>query len=384
MTEANVGGYSLKQSAAHRLCGVELQLDSETAQMLGNAELAVRSLNRKQASALKERAFSDACMHIESIANIKMTGKQASVRNIFRDAVTQPQKVDHKGERKKSESLRNTDALLTACSLGNSPIRRCSFEYIHQHLLTGTTRDSFKGLLRESDKQVGGSRYHSFGDPYLTPAPDDIPDLLTDLAAFCDRSSLPAIAQTALAHVQFIAIHPFERANGKTARAIIQLVLQHRGLITKTIAPLSLSMVITSHDYQKGVMDTMQTLLADNPNPKVINTWLRYFSTCCTRAVDEADTFEQKTTALQTGWLTHLGARSDSATTLLVQALPGIPVFTATSAAAYLDRSFKRTTSAIDELVAAGIVVQITEGKRNRVFECPNILDTYANIKGFQ
>ncbi|MEG2933802.1 MAG: hypothetical protein RR842_09500, partial [Gordonibacter sp.] len=100
--------------------------------------------------------------------------------------------------------------------------------------------------------------------------------------------------------------------------------------------------------------------------------------------VDEALTFEQSVSSLQAAWLAHLGARSDSATTLLVQALPGIPVFTATSAAAYLDRSFKRTTSAIGELVAAGIVVQITEGKRNRVFECPDVLDTYANIKGFQ
>ncbi|MEG0990586.1 MAG: hypothetical protein RSN88_06965, partial [Gordonibacter sp.] len=45
-------------------------------------------------------------------------------------------------------------------------------------------------------------------------------------------------------------------------------------------------------------MDTMQTLLADSPNPKAINTWLRYFSTCCTRAVDEADAFEQKRTAI--------------------------------------------------------------------------------------
>ncbi|MBX9034658.1 Fic family protein [Gordonibacter massiliensis (ex Traore et al. 2017)] len=375
---------SSQHGTVRPLSRIELQLDNETARMLGDAELAVRSLDRHRDDALAEQAFADACLHIESIANIKMTGKQASTQHVFRTAVMQPQQKDSKGEQAKSESLRNTDALLTACELGKGRIRRDTFGEIHRHLLTGTTRESFRGQLRANAKQVGGSRYHSFGSPYRTPDPADIPPLLGDLAVFCDHAELPAVAQAALAHVQFIAIHPFERANGKTARAIIQLVFQHRGLITKAIAPLSLSMVISSHDYQKGVVSTMQNLLADRPDPQELNAWLRYFCTCCTRAVDEAVAFERKAAALQETWLSHLGTRSDSATTLLVRALPGIPVFTAASAAAYIDRSFKRATSAVDELMEAGVIAQITEGKRNRVFECPGIVDAYAGITGFQ
>ncbi len=382
--------YKSEEGSSHRrntvlpLSRIELQLDNETARMLGDAELAVRSLDRRRESVLEEQAFVDACLHIESIANIKMTGKQASAQQVFRASIMQPQQQSGEGEQERSESLRNTDALLTARDLGSGPIRQGTFGEIHRRLLAGTTRDLFKGLLRTNVKQVGGSRYHSFGSPYQTPDPDAIPALLVDLAAFCDRVELPAVAQAALAHVQFIAIHPFERANGKTARAIIPMVFRHRGLIANAIAPLSLSMVVSSHDYQKGVMSTMQNLLEDNPDQQELNFWLRYFCTCCTRAVEEAASFEQKADTLQSAWLAQLGTRSDSATTLLVHALPGIPVFTAASAATYIDRSFKRATSAIDELVTAGVIKQITEGKRNRVFECPAIVDAYAHITGFQ
>lgn len=384
MTHETTGAPSRQTGIVHPLSRIQLQLDNETARQLGDAELAVRSLARQDEDALETQVFADVCLHIESIANIKMTGKQTSARQVFRAAVKQHQQQSSKDDLTKTESLRNTDALLAACSLGAGPIRQNTFGDIHRHLLNGTTRDSFKGQLRTSARQVGGGRYHSFGSPYTTPDPADIPVLLSDLAAFCDRAELPAIAQAALAHVQFIAIHPFERANGKTARAIIQLVFQHRGLISKAIAPLSLSMVISSHDYQKGVMATMQNLAEHEPNPQELNAWLRYFCTCCTRAVEEATAFDAKAASLRSAWLAQAGTRSDSATTLLIQALPSIPVFTAASAAAYIDRSFKRTTSAIDELMAVGVIEQITEGKRNRVFECPGIIDAYAHIPSFQ
>lgn len=384
MIRGSADASSNRDRFVYPLSRIELQLDNETARMLNDAELSIRTLNRPRENPLIDKAFCDACLHIESIADIKMTGKQISARQIFRTAVRQPQQKKGDGEQARTESLRNSDALLTACLLGDGPIRRDTFGEIHRHLLTGTTRDSFKGMLRTNDRQVGGSRYHSFGSPYHMPSPTDVPALLSDLASFCDGVELPAIAQAALAHVQFIAIHPFERANGKTARAVIQLVLQHRGLISKSIAPLSLPMVISSHDYQKGVMATMQNLLEDVPDPNELNSWLRYFCTCCTRAVDESSTFERKVSSLQTAWLSQLGTRSDSATTLLVHALPGIPTFTVATAAAYIDRSFKRATSAVDELVAAGVIDQITEGKRNRVFECPGIVEAYAHITGFQ
>lgn len=352
--------------------------------MVGEAELAVRSFDHAFDSPLQAKAFVDACLHIESIATVKMNGRQSSARRMLRDAVIRPQRIDSRGREAKSESLRSDDALLTAGDLGSKTVTVETFCEINRQLLTGTTRESYCGLIRTDFQQVGGSRYHSFDAPCRRADPVSIPRALHDLAAYCDRTASPAVVQAALAHTQLLAIHPFVRANGKTARAVIQLVFRRRRLVGPVVVPLSLAMAVSIHDYQHGVSVARESLLSEKPSSEDLNPWLRYFCTCCTQAAQETSAFEARTSALQSTWLTQLGTRSDSAATLLVHALPGIPVFTVASAAAYLDRSFKRAASAVDELAAAGIIVQITEGKRNRVFECPGIVDAYADIRGFQ
>ena len=42
---------------------------------------------------------------------------------------------------------------------------------------------------------------------------------LSDLSAFCARDDLPAVAQAAVAHVQFETIHPYFDGNGRVGRA---------------------------------------------------------------------------------------------------------------------------------------------------------------------
>jgi Fic family protein len=59
--------------------------------------------------------------------------------------------------------------------------------------------------------------------------PGQVPDLLADLCSFCNDESLPAVAQTALAHAQFETIHPFADGKGRTGRGLIHLVLRRRG-----------------------------------------------------------------------------------------------------------------------------------------------------------
>ena len=362
---------------------LDLKLDSATARAINESETAIRSLSRLSAEHPHGRSFADACLHIESIANIKMTGKQAGIRQLFRKPFEGSAASRDKEPR--LETLRNADASLAALRLGESPfVTSETFFEIHRQLLTGTTRDLHKGLLRAEKDPVGGSRYHVFGAPYHVAEPENIPALLSGLAQFCDDRTMPAIAQAALAHVQFITIHPFERANGKTARAIIPLVLRRRGLIEDIVPPLSLAFSISSHDYQRGIIATMALLQQDRPQAELLNPWLLYFSQCCTRAVKEAEALWTRYCDLKAQWLAKLNARPDSAASLVVNSVLGMPVFTVASAAAYIDRSFKRVAAATDDLMEAGVIRQITPGKRNRVFECDAVLDLYEHIPGFQ
>lgn len=82
------------------------------------------------------------------------------------------------------------------------------------------------------------------------------------------------------------------------------------------------------------------------------------------------------------GWLTELGPiRSDSTTRLILDALPASPTFSIGYVASRLGRSFSSVSSAVDMLEAAGIVEQVTEGRRNRIFEAPDALELFDWIE---
>ena len=68
----------------------------------------------------------------------------------------------------------------------------------------------------------------------------------------------------------------------------------------------------------------------------------------------------------------------DSALRLLVDALPEAPVLTTSVAADLIGRSLRATTQAMDQLVRAGILVQITVGRRNRAFEAPELIEAFT------
>ena len=102
----------------------------------------------------------------------------------------------------------------------------------------------------------------------------------------------------------------------------------------------------------------------------------------CRRAAEDAARFEEQLRALQDSWRERLGAvRRGSAADLLVRALPGAPLLTANTASDLIGRSFQATSTAIDRLVGAGILTQVTLGRRNRAFEAPELITAFTTLE---
>lgn len=361
---------------------VNLALDSMTSSLLNEAETAIRHMQDIPEDPLSALVLSDICMNVEAVACTKMNGKQTNVQDIFR--VLAHERLGDADADTRQETLRISDALRCALACGRSAIEPKTFIDIHRRLLTGTTRESYRGFLRSDNAPVGASRYHAFGKPYVTADASSIPMLLDDLASFCNMSSIPVVAQAALAHIQLMAIRPFARANGKTAFSVIQLVFSHRGVTVDDVIPVSLPIIVSPHDFQTGSTQALLTCMSEIPSSDILNAWLRCFAQACIHAAEQVTALVSQLDMLQQEWRRQLNVRSDSASSLLVSALPAMPVFTVNSMSAYLDRSFKRVSTATEELVAAGIIEQITPGKRNRVFECSAVVETFARIPGFQ
>ncbi|MFC9665331.1 hypothetical protein ACFVJ5_34320 [Nocardia sp. NPDC127606] len=73
--------------------------------------------------------------------------------------------------------------------------------------------------------------------------------------------------------------------------------------------------------------------------------------------------------------------RADSAAALLLPHLVGAPIVTAATAAALVERSFPAANTAIERLVDAGILRQLTVGRRNRAFEAPEVFEAFGALE---
>jgi hypothetical protein len=65
----------------------------------------------------------------------------------------------------------------------------------------------------------------------------------------------------------------------------------------------------------------------------------------------------------------------------LIRALPGSPVITVNGGAELIGRTYQATNQAIDRLVEAKILRQVTVGRRNRAFEAPELIKTFTDLE---
>jgi Fic family protein len=254
---------------------------------------------------------------------------------------------------------------------------------IHRRLLTGTRLEPHGGNFRQVQNWIGGSEYNPCAAEYVPPPPEFVADLIDDLCVFCNTDDLPAVVQAAIAHAQFETIHPFVDGNGRTGRAIIHLILRRRGLALRVLPPVSLVLATLARDYVNGLTDFRYVGSSSSREAtEGVNTWVATFAGACTRSVTDATTFESRAASLEARWRERLGAvRANSATDLLLRRLPGVPVLTAESAARSIGRTFKPANDAIQRLVEAGIMRQITIGRRNRAYEAPDIIEAFTDLE---
>jgi Fic family protein len=95
---------------------------------------------------------------------------------------------------------------------------------VHRRVLDGQSPLLTPGEYRNGENRVGGAPGEIV---FTTPPSGDVPELMRALSGWLighASSESPPVA-AALAHLEFVAIHPFNDGNGRTARAISRLLL---------------------------------------------------------------------------------------------------------------------------------------------------------------
>ena len=118
---------------------------------------------------------------------------------------------------------------------------------IHRRVLGGQGGLLTPGEYRRGENRVGGTDGEVI---FATPPSGDVPELMRSFTAWLgDHADVPAPVLAALAHLELVAIHPFNDGNGRTARAISRLLLARGGYALDGLVSLDAYLDTRRSDY---------------------------------------------------------------------------------------------------------------------------------------
>jgi len=366
------------------LVGRRITLDGDVAADVADAEAAIARLNAGATTLVDTEALARLLLRAESVASSKIEGLEVGPRRLIRAEAARIL-GDTSGDVTADEVLGNIEAMSWAVDTlaRKEAVTVDGLLEVHRRLLAGTRLAEHAGQIRTQQNWIGGSGYNPCSAVFVPPPPEEVHALLEDLCSFCNNDSLPAVAQAAIAHAQFETIHPFIDGNGRTGRALIHVVLRRRGLAAHVLPPISLILATQADEYAAGLTATRYRGAADSSAAhEGLNRWIGSFASAARRSVTDAGAFEDRVIQIQDAWRARIERiRADSAVDRLIRALPGAPIVTVRGAGDLVGRSFQQTNEAIARLVEAGVLVQVSIGRRNRAFEATDIVDAFMDLE---
>lgn len=356
------------------LASLEVALTGDTAAVVSNAERAIAALNSTASPELKPLAR--LLLRTESIASSKVEGLQVDTRTLARAEASQD--LGQRIGTQAADILANVEAMLYAIETasGSESIGADDLLAIHRVLLEASANPSIAGRIRRSQNWIGGNDYNPCGADFVPPPPELVDSLLADLCAFCNDDSLPPLVQAAVAHAQFETIHPFDDGNGRTGRALIQVILRRRGLAPQFVPPISVVLAEGKDRYIKGLTRYRDDRLGE---------WLEMFATAATRASTLATAYVDQVARLQAQWRRqveeNVSPRSDAAIWPIIDHLPAHPVFTIAAGVAVTGRSRPAVRNAIEGLVNSRVLSPVSRSPKNKAWEVAGLLDLIEGLE---
>jgi Fic family protein len=234
---------------------------------------------------------------------------------------------------------------------------------IHGVLLSkGRGAEKEPGEFRRSQNWIGGSRPGNA--IFVPPPPEQILECMGKLELFLHDlpDKTPVIVKAALAHVQFETIHPFLDGNGRLGRLLITLIFCSHNILREPMLYLSL--------YFKTHRDRYYQLLNSVRLTGDWESWLEFFADAvietATQAVDTAQQLMRL--ASDDGTRVNQLKRISGSANLVHKAMLERPMAPPNWVRQKTQLSQATVNACLRELVALGIVKEVTGQKRNRLY----------------
>jgi Fic family protein len=179
-----------------------------------------------------------------------------------------------------------------------------------QKITVADWRDHDKGPMQVVSGAMGKEKIH-----YEAPEASRVEnEMIKFLYWFNSNTSIDAVLKSAVAHLWFVTIHPFDDGNGRMARAIADMQLAKADLDPQRFYSMSAQIRLERHNYydilertQKGTLD--------------ITEWLEWFLHCLDRALNATDEVLQGVLLKTKFWDKHVHTSINERQRLIINKL---------------------------------------------------------------
>jgi len=156
----------------------------------------------------------------------------------------------------------------------------------------GAWRDDSQGSMQVISGPIGRPKVH-----YVAPASSRLDaEMERFLGWFESNEQKDPLLKTAIAHLWFVTIHPFEDGNGRIARAIAEMCLARSDGSAQRFYSMSSQILDERRSYYE-ILEKTQSGSLD------ITEWLTWFLECLDRAIEQSNRITSSALEKESFWL---------------------------------------------------------------------------------
>ncbi|MBJ7330421.1 MAG: Fic family protein [Solirubrobacteraceae bacterium] len=356
-----------------RIGDLRLRLGDDVIAAVADAERAVRAAQTHSAS-VGVATVASQLLRSEAIASSRIEGVQVPSHRSLAKAIAGDQ---HKPT--VAATVANIRAIRAVYERAGraEPLSIEALQDVHAELAAADRYlAAHAGVIRTRQNWIGRNANTPVGADFIPPPGRFVEELLEDLSVYANRDDVHAIIQAAVVHAQFETIHPFADGNGRVGRALIGGVLIRRGLAEDVIPPISLVLARDKEAY----VDELTAWRYDSEYGA--DRWIALLAGAAESAALATSDLADGVAQLIEEWIERAGRpRANSAALKVIHALPGAPIVSSAAAQSLTGANESATLRALNRLEDAGVLRQVTVGKRNRQWECVGLFELIDDME---